>query len=494
MTLRQSLISSTFWLSVGNALNQIFSIVVFAILSRLMEPMEFGIVAFAVIFIDVTGVVAWAGVGDAIVRRDPMDDVFSSTALWVNIFLATVLFAFLSVVLAPGVERLGYEDIQPVITVLALMLIINSCDTVFSATLRRDFSYRTIAIRGMLSNFVSGLLSICLASAGAGVWALVAQRVFAVAIQFTVTLTAVKWRPKLVFNKHYAREILTFAISVMGAQFLNQLNGHVTGMILGVFAGPTALAIYRTGSRFLSSLTQLIIVPIQQPVLSAFASLPREKWPEAFLRIVQTTALIAFPAYLGASVISPEITAILFGPKWAASATVMALLAPMIGATVFDFILAPTLIGIGRGKLLLFISGVSVLVSATMALATVKYGPDIVALGQTLGAYIRILIVIPIARQVTGIGFWSLLKSIFVPLTASFMMAACLYGVRALWISELTPAYRLVILGGLGIVIYGLFILMFGRKMLGNLTSGIGPLLPGRLHRILVSLSGTRKV
>ena len=464
VSIKQKLVSSALWLGVGNALVQLLSLLVFAILSRLLDPVEFGTVAFAAIFIEVLGVFAWAGVGDAIVRREDWDETFASTAFWVNILMGSALFVVLTFPVALTLEWVGYSGIQSILGVLSIVVLINCADSVISAQLKRKFAFRTIALRGLAANLAGGLLSVVLAFSGAGVWALVAQRVFAVSIQFVITLSTVRWVPKATFNAAYAWEMTAFASHVISAQLLNQLNIQAAPLLIGLFAGPVPLAIYRIGYRLLQSMTQLIIVPIQQPILSAFSRLDRSQRPRALLQTFKVTGLIVFPMYIGSSVVAPEIIALLFGPRWSESASVMAFLAFMVCASVVDYILAPVLTAFGQTRTLLKITFFTLLGTSLVALAVVKFGLNVVAASQAARAFVNSAMVIWFLRSILNVSLKDVVGAFSVSFIGASTMAAVLYALDLHYLDGFPEITKLLIIVPVGAAVYFLILLVLGGR------------------------------
>src|SRR3546814_7896937 len=63
-----------------------------------------------------------------------------------------------------------------VLAALSFMLILEGLSAVHLAKLRRDFRYRAIATRRIITNVIGGVIGVTLAFMGWGVWALVISR------------------------------------------------------------------------------------------------------------------------------------------------------------------------------------------------------------------------------------------------------------------------------------------------------------------------------
>ena len=96
MNLRQRAARGVFWSATGNWGQQVATLLVFALLSRLLTPEAFGLVALTAIFTDLMKVLADQGMADALVQRSDLDPEHRDTAFWVSLGLGAVLAILLA--------------------------------------------------------------------------------------------------------------------------------------------------------------------------------------------------------------------------------------------------------------------------------------------------------------------------------------------------------------------------------------------------------------
>src|SRR5262245_40335573 len=122
MSIKRKFARGAFWLMLGTSFQSLAQFVIFVILARVLTPAEFGTVAFASIFIDVSRIFVSAGTSDALIRRPEWDEDFASTAFWINLGMALVVCAAFILIAGPLLAASGYEGIQPILVVLSLTL------------------------------------------------------------------------------------------------------------------------------------------------------------------------------------------------------------------------------------------------------------------------------------------------------------------------------------------------------------------------------------
>jgi len=468
---------------IGQAVfNNLSSMVVFIALARLLTPQQFGIVAFATIFIDLGRVIVAAGIPDALIQRVEWDDDVASTAFWTNLSIGLALCAILSLVGAPLAASLYDPTFSLVLAALSLSLLIDGSTAVHGAKLRREFRYKTLAARGMLANTISGIAGVALAYAGWGVWALVASRLFAASIGAVLIWTSTKWRPRLTFAASHVRGFLAFSLHLLGTQLLAVSNSQIVGLVIGAVLGPAALAQYRVGTRALNMLVSMVITPLQSAATSAFSRMQdtEGRIGAAYFRLTRTCSLVACPVFLGAAAVGPDFVHLVFGKQWGTAGQIMAINGLVVGPVVIMYFFTPALASMGKSALALQ-SGIAAsagnLIAASIA---APFGVLAVTAAQTLRAYITLPFSLRLLKRGLSIGPVAMIKTIMPALTAAAIMAAILAILQRTVLLEMSPLERILIMVAVGVPLYFVGLFVIDRRTIADSAREFAPLL-GRL-------------
>lgn len=166
MSIKKQLAHSSVWTIAGSVINNISSFLVFAVLARILTPVEFGIVAFATIFLEIGRTCVVAGISDALVQRADWDQKVATAGFWLNFgFGILVSFILKTSSLLFEVQN-SSGQFAAVLTVLSIDLIIEGLTAVHVAKLRRTFDYKSIAKNGAIGRIFSGIIGIGLALNG----------------------------------------------------------------------------------------------------------------------------------------------------------------------------------------------------------------------------------------------------------------------------------------------------------------------------------------
>jgi len=479
MSVKKQILSSSLWSITGTGATMLSSFVVFALMTRLLRPIDFGVVAFAALFIDVTRGLMCGPFSEALIRRKQWDDAAASTGFWMNLASAILSAAAVAAIGSSCAYAYGSVTLGDVFIVLSASLVVDALRGVHEAKLQREFGYRVLAIRAVFASVISGIAGILMALAGFGVWALVGNRLVASVLQTIIVTRTVSWSPKFVFSRAESAALFNFGANMVGARLLGQINVKVAELVIGFILGPVSLAFFRVGSRALNFLTQVAVAPIQNTAFSAFSRLHDARAVgQAYLRMTRATALVSFPVFFGAASIAPDFVAVCFGSHWKESGPIMAALALMVTPATLLYYSQPALASLGRTRLVLASNlGVCVL-NALAAVVTVSFGPVAVAAGQSARAYITAPFALSILRRGIGVSIVQSLRSIMAPASAATVMMVVVIGVRLYALEDIPVSLRLVISVALGTIVYAGLLLIFGRGYTLGILLEVAPHLP----------------
>lgn len=452
----------------GAIFNNLSSMLIFIALARLLTPDEFGIVAFATIFIEISRVLVIAGIPDALIQRKEWDEGVASSAFWVNICLSLAICLVIGIVAAP-LSYFGYDETFALVLVaLSAALVIEALTTVHTAKLRREFRYKAIASRNMVANVLGGIIGIALAATGWGVWALVLSRLLSASLTSIILWRTSGWTPRFTFRWSHVRSLRAISGHLLGNQLIGQANSQVAGLVIGSAIGPAALAQFRVGTRILTLMSQLLITPLQAAAMSAFSRLGDEgkSIAPAYVRVTRSCALLACPMFLGTSAVAPEMIHVLFGRQWGDAGIIMAINGLVVGPSVIMYFFTPALASAGQSSLSFRHFIVALFVNAGVALAAIPFGLFAIAAGKTIESHLTLPYGLSLLRKGISLRLRDMLNAVGPAYFAALAMAAALIGLSHFTLQSLEPLPRLAILVPLGAILYFAILGIFARPYL----------------------------
>lgn len=316
--LKQKTISSLFWKLFEQGGNALVQLIVQIILARLLMPEQFGALAIMLVFVNVGNVIVQSGLNTALVQSETLQESDCSTVFWMSFTISIVLFGviFFS---APYIAAFYSLDfiICP-LRILALILVINSINSVFVAIIQRALEFKKLFYSSTIAVIVSGLVGIVLAFSGGGIWALVVQQLLYQLTSCFILFFLVKWRPKFVFKKQRAKVLFSFGWRLLVSGILDQGYQSIADLIIGRQFSASALGLVSQGKRYPMALGVLINNSIQPVMLSVVSRVQSDLSSVKGIvrRGLKTSTFLVVPCMTAFAVVAEPIVRLLLGEQW----------------------------------------------------------------------------------------------------------------------------------------------------------------------------------
>jgi len=176
-SLTHSAVSGMVWVAWGSGANALLKVAVLVVLTRLLSPVDFGLVAAALVVIGFSLNFSQLGLGPAVVQRPVLEPRHISTAFYASTGLGLLVGAVIWLAAPLIAQFFHMGQLVPVVQGLALVFPIAGIAVVPDSLLTRDLRFRLLANRDIVAYAVGyGVVGVALALLGWGVWALVAAQ------------------------------------------------------------------------------------------------------------------------------------------------------------------------------------------------------------------------------------------------------------------------------------------------------------------------------
>jgi PST family polysaccharide transporter len=306
-----------------------------AVLSRLLDPGDYGLVALVLAVVALGEVFRDFGLSAAAVQAKSLTRHQRDALFWLNATLGGAL-TVVTVLAAPLVAfAFGQPELAPITRVLALTFVINGCATQYRAHLQRGLRFSWLAGADVAAQVVGVGLGIGLALAGAGYWALVAQQLGQALAGLLLLVLVARWLPGLPRRGAGVRPLVRFGSHYVAGQLVAYVGKNVDSLVVGARFGPVSLGFYnRAYSALMGPLGQLRAptTTVALPVLSRLQD--DESRFGAYVQRGQVALGYTFlPVIAIAAGAADPLVRILLGDKWLAVVPIFSALA---FAAVFD--------------------------------------------------------------------------------------------------------------------------------------------------------------
>lgn len=420
-------ISATLWSVARIGFDQFFSFIVFVVIARLLEPAEVGLFALAMIVAELARIFSTSGFTDAVTRADTdLEEEVSRAAFWANMALGFTCAVTMSLLAQPIAIVMNTPRLAEILIALAWTIPLSAGGAIHMARQLRRFGHKTLAIRSLVSGLIGGSVAIAAAYAGYGVWSLVIQRFITEAVTMLTAWLAFRWWPSTRFRWSTLSDIFSFSMHISASKLLGVLISRIQDVVIGAFAGPAAVGIYRIARRTIDMLMTLTLTPLSSVSVNFFVAVREDpdRFSAAFLRLLSVASVTTFPAFFGVAAIAGDLVPFIYGPKWAPSVFALQLLAPLSLPLVISLFTMPVLTVFGEAKLVTRMTLIQLFLSLALAIAAAPFGMEAVIGALLVRTYIMIPYQIRLIQRYTQAGPKQVLVTIAPPLAASVIMAA----------------------------------------------------------------------
>jgi PST family polysaccharide transporter len=482
--LRRAAVAGAGWSLVQAWGGRLISTVAFFVLARLLVPDEFGVVALAVIVIELGQMIMNRGFGAVIVQREDLSDDDVDAAFWFSLSMGVAMAVVVSLLAGPLAAALDEPDFAPVLRVLTLSWVLAAFWSIPQNLLQRELRFKSLAARRLIAVTIGGIVAVTLAVAGAGVWSLVALSLVQSVISIAVLWSISPWRPRWRLSRASLRSMRGFAVRMVAIDVIRFFAIRGEGLVIGFAIGPLALGYYAVAQRFLTLMREVFTASIGRVAFPVFARLQGddERRIRALRAVVRMSSLAAFPAFCGLAVLAPQIVDALLGPKWQPSVVLIQILALHGLRVAITYFVTGVVTSTGNAALELRVLLVGVAVKAVALAIGIQFGVLGVAWAVVAASYATLPLTFYALRRSTGLTAASYLRQTLAPAIAAAVMGAAVLGLRE-FLDGRAPSIVILVAGiGLGITVYSVAISLLAPGVMRELRSIVADL-RGRRER-----------
>ena len=211
--------------------------------------------------------------------------------------------------------------------------------------------------------------------------------------------------------------------------------------------------------------------PLQQVLFSAFAKIQREpgRLGEAWARGNEVISAVNVPAFLGMAVVAPDFVPVVLGQKWVPAVPVLQWLSLAGVGTTLQTLNWATTQAMGRPGVMLRFRLFSTPVTLLGFVIGLHWGVVGVAASFAITRFILAPIQTYITCRTLGCSPWFVRGELLVICLGVAMAAAVAAARLGLVHAGVPAAARLAIVVPFGIVVYGVLLLLFAPRVVGEL-------------------------
>jgi len=289
-----------------------------AVLARLLDPEDFGIVTAVTAFTSAAYLLSDFGLSMAAIQSQSISQHQKSNLFWINVLLGLTAAGIVYMAAWPIAHFYGVPEVAHVTQAIAGLFLISAATAQYRAEASKRLLFSQMAIADILAPAVALVVGIWAAVAGLEYWALVLQQVTQALVLFVVLIAVTRWVPSLPRRGQQMKSLLSFGVNSVGVQLVNYVSNNIDSVILGRVSGVVAVGFYSRAYQIYRLPLQQLAAPTTRVAFPILSKLNDDQ--KTFDRYLQRGQLIlayvlggAF--FAGAGLANPLIEIVL-GPHW----------------------------------------------------------------------------------------------------------------------------------------------------------------------------------
>ncbi|MBX3127666.1 MAG: lipopolysaccharide biosynthesis protein [Polyangiaceae bacterium] len=427
-----------------------------AVLARLLEPRDFGVVALCFMVVDLATKVGDFGFSSALVQQaEPVSAKQVNTLFLIDLGLKLLLFLGL-LALVPSVVAYFQEPVlASVLPAIGVYMVVDCFSSPSLAILVRDLNFRSTALIELTSRTLEVVVAIALAWCGYGVWSLVVGRILGSATTAGLACAAARWLPTLGTDFRGSARLIRFGGWLFVRNLAYYASDNVDFLIVGRYLGVTSVGFYSKAFEIMRLPQARVTRAVNAVLFTAFSRIQTEtdRLGRGLRKAVLVTAIVSSPLLVGLAVVAPEFVEIVFGPKWEPIVRPLQIMCFAGIVHAVDPYMVSLFTATGRVRLAVLRRVAELVLLVGASLYGVRFGVEGVATAIVLVAVVVTLATSALLRLI-GLRAW---RDYLAPQTWP-LVAAGVMGVSVLWLrdrlQDVGSFGRLILLVSLGAGVY----------------------------------------
>jgi O-antigen/teichoic acid export membrane protein len=441
---------------------------------RMLGPSDYGLFAMAQAVLVLMNLMSGWGYVAALIREETVTTLQIRQAFGMLV-LTNVGIAAAQFLLAPlAASYFNQPMVSDLLRVQALLYLATPFIALPSALLQRRLDFKSQAQTHLVATMLSAATALACASAGWGVWTLVAAPL----VLFWTQAVGLTWAARYLvwpsFRFKGAGPMFRYGTAIVAVQLCWFVQSQSDVFIAGRVVDPHQLGLYTTALLLTQVLTSKFVPALNDVAFAAYAQIKEEPnaLGPAFLNGVRLIMLIALPLYFGLAAAADPIIRTLLGPKWIETIPFVRLLSWAMAFMTLQLLFQPATNAIGQARLSLRVAIIGAVVMPISFLAGIQFGTIGLAWAWLVGFPLYAMIAAAISLPAIGASWGGLIRAVAPGLAASAAMGAAVAGLDSL-LPPTTPGARLLILVPFGAATYCGLLFAFARPLVEDVLAQV---------------------
>lgn len=367
-------VKASAWVVAGKFFARLFDLVLLLILSHILSPTDFGLIALAMAPIFIGEAVLELPLVQALLRVNNPPDAMYDTAFTLSVMRGVVLGALFIGLSWPLSKFYSEPRLTLLICALAVAPILRGTRSPRLVIYMKKMDFRREFALDIFGKSTAFIIATTLAITTKSYWAIAAATIISPLAMNILSYFLAPYKPRFTLSewKHFADMIGWNSLS----QIIAAINWQLDRLLLGRFVPQANLGRYALANDLIAIPNQAVIAPLSRPLMANF-TLAKTKIDlvDSYCLTLSAIFLLLAPVLLTLSLLAEPLVLVILGEKWLSAAQIIQWLAAISIFTLPGAALAPLALSLDRTRFMTLRTGIEfVVIVPSMIFGIMHYG------------------------------------------------------------------------------------------------------------------------
>jgi len=355
----------TFWTVAMRMAIRLLGVISVIILARILTPVDYGIVAQAVMIYAFMEAITQFGLDNAIISNQHATRDHYDTVWTLHILRGLVVALVMAALAGPAAAFFREPQLEPIIYAYAVISFGSGLINVGIVDFRKHFRFH-LDFRYSVWRKLSGFLAtVAFALYFRNYWAFVVGTCTSMVVGIIISFYMSTFRPRLCLREW--RSLFDFSKWVFPAGIVGAVSTKIDTFILGRMAPTEQLGLYTVSHEVAGAASTEIAMPVARAMMPGLSAVNDDlaAFRSLYSSSMAIVLMIAVPAALGLSALSQLASDVLLGEKWVDAGPIIMVLALYGVGRVITAVSTSAYVAYGRVDIMFKLSVVGLVARST---------------------------------------------------------------------------------------------------------------------------------
>ncbi|AUD03908.1 MOP flippase family protein [Spirosoma pollinicola] len=308
------------WITVSTAISTLFQFLQVAVLARLLDPSDFGIVSISNLIITFFQIFSNLGFSNSIIYKQESDRNILSTLYFLNLIVGFVIFIVIHIS-SPFIISFYHEPkLEQVLYFSSFYFMIAYFGQLYMFLLEKELRFKSVAMLDIAGTVIGSFVTVTLAYNGYRELSLIIGSLVMQVVKSALQIVFGRslFRPTWSFDLARVKDHLRFGLYNMGDGLLGFIQFNSDNIFIGGMLGVKMLGYYTIAYQlaiFPIAKLNPIILQVAYPILAKMKDNTADL-KKSYLKILDFISYCNLPLLAGLFITADSVVPLIYGPGW----------------------------------------------------------------------------------------------------------------------------------------------------------------------------------